>query len=103
MGCIAARIWIRPSGLIPAEESNLNTAVFITHLHLDHMSAIGMVAPQVPIYMYENAISIERALETTGDGVQTLERSYRTFTDKVPITVGAIEVSAAPHQSQELL
>ena len=80
------------SGLIPAEESNLNTAVFITHLHLDHMSAIGMVAPKIPIYMHENAISIERALETTGDGVQTLERSYKPFTEKVPITVGVIEV-----------
>lgn len=79
-------------GLIPAEESNLNTAVFITHLHLDHMSAIGMVAPQIPIYMHANAIRIERALETTGEGVQTLERSYTPFTEKVPITVGAIEV-----------
>lgn len=56
-------------GLIPAEESDLNTAVFITHLHLDHMSAIGMVARQIPVYMHENAILIERALETVGDGV----------------------------------
>jgi ribonuclease J len=79
-------------GLIPAEESNLNTAVFITHLHLDHMSAIGMVAPQIPVYMHENAILIERALETTGDGVQTLERTYTPFSENVPIRVGAIEV-----------
>ncbi len=79
-------------GLIPAEESSFNTAVFITHLHLDHMSAIGMVAPQVPIYMHENAIRIERALETIGDGVLTLERIYTPFTERVPIAVGAIEV-----------
>ncbi len=75
-------------GLIPAEESQFNTAVFITHLHLDHMSAIGMVAPQIPVYMHQNAILIERALETTGDGVQTLMRSYTPFIENVPIQLG---------------
>ncbi|MBN2678238.1 MAG: hypothetical protein JXR32_09285 [Anaerolineaceae bacterium] len=80
------------NGLIPAEESDLNTAVFITHLHLDHMSAIGMVAPQIPVYMHKNAILIERALEATGDGVQTLERTYTSFTENVPIHIGAIKV-----------
>jgi ribonuclease J len=79
-------------GLIPAEESPFNTAVFITHLHLDHMSAIGMVAPQIPVYMHPNAILIERALETTGDGVQSLERSYFPLIENVPISVGAIGV-----------
>jgi len=83
-------------GLIPAEDSDLNTAVFITHLHLDHMSAIGMVAPRIPVYMHEDAILIERALETTGDGVQTLERTYKSFTENVPVMVGAIEVLPVP-------
>jgi ribonuclease J len=78
--------------LIPAEESDLNTAVFITHLHLDHMSGIGMVAPNIPVYMNENAIIIERALEATGEGVPTLAREYTHFEPNVPIRVGAIEV-----------
>ena len=38
-----------------AEESQLNTAVFITHLHLDHMAFMGMIAPQVPVYLHHNA------------------------------------------------
>jgi len=79
-------------GLVPAEESDFNTAVFITHLHLDHMSGIGMVAPSIPIYMNENATRIERALEATGEGVPTLEREYTHFAEDQPIKVGAIEV-----------
>lgn len=78
--------------LIPAEESDLNTAVFITHLHLDHMAGIGMVAPNIPIHMNENAVIIERALEATGEGVPTLEREYTHFEENVPIKVGKIEV-----------
>lgn len=78
--------------LIPAEESDLNTAVFITHLHLDHMAGIGMVASDIPIYMNENATIIERALEATGEGVPTLERNYTHFEPNQPIRVGAIEV-----------
>lgn len=79
-------------GLIPAEESPYNTAIFISHLHLDHMAGIGFVAPEIPIYMNENAILIERALEATGEGVETLEREYTPFAEDQPIRVGAIEV-----------
>ncbi len=79
-------------GLLPAEESDLNTAVFITHLHLDHMAGMGMVAPSIPVYLNENAAIIERALEATGDGVPTLEREYTHFEANVPIRVGQIEV-----------
>lgn len=78
--------------LICAEESELETAVFITHLHLDHMALIGTIAPEVPVYMHRNAVTIERALEKTGEGVRTLERGY---TDVVPgkaVRVGEIEV-----------
>lgn len=75
-----------------AEESALNTAVFITHLHLDHMAFIGTIAPGVPVYMHHNAQIIERALEATGEGVPTLERSYSDIVPDEPIRVGAIEV-----------
>jgi ribonuclease J len=79
-------------GLIPAEDSPYNTAIFITHLHLDHMAGIGFVAPEIPIFMNENAILIEKALEATGEGVETLEREYTHFAEDQPIRVGAIEV-----------
>ena len=78
--------------LVSAEESELNIAVFITHLHLDHMAFIGTIAPEIPVYMHRNAVIIERALETTGEGVETLTRDYRDVTPFAPIRVGEIEV-----------
>lgn len=78
--------------LIPAEKSEKNTAVFITHLHLDHMAGIGMVAPCIPIYMHKQAVIIERALEVTGEGVPTLDRDYKFLEENEPVKVGEIEV-----------
>jgi ribonuclease J len=75
-----------------AEDTSWNTAVFITHLHLDHMALMGAVAPQVPVYLHRNAQTIERALEATGEGIPTLEREYTDFEPDVPIRAGELEV-----------
>lgn len=75
-----------------AEETDMNTAVFITHLHLDHMALMGMLSPEIPVYMHHNAQIIERALEVTGCGIETLEREYRDITPFEAIRVGEIEV-----------
>ena len=78
--------------LLSAEESDWNTAVFVTHLHLDHMSQIGMLSPEIPVYMHHNAQIIERALEATGNGVETLEREYLDIVPFQSIHVGQIQV-----------
>ena len=83
--------------VIPFEESDFNTAVFITHLHLDHMAHIGAVAPEIPVYMHKNAQIIERALETVGNGVDTNKREYIDFENEKPIKIGDIEV--IPYQT----
>jgi ribonuclease J len=79
-------------GIMPAEDSPYNTAIFITHLHLDHMGHIGTVAPKIPIYMHRKAQILERALEDTGEGVDTLDRDYTDLIPGTPVQVGAIEV-----------
>lgn len=79
-------------GLISAEESDVNTAIIITHLHLDHMGGIGYLAPSIPLYMNENAATIERALQATGEGAASLDREFIHFDETTPIHVGAIEV-----------
>ena len=78
--------------LISAEESDMNTAVFISHLHLDHMALMGTVAPCIPVYLHHNAQVIERALEVTGKGIQTLERDYSDIVPNKPVHVGEIDV-----------
>ncbi len=77
----------------PFEASSLNSAVFITHLHLDHMAHIGTVAPEIPVYMHRNAQIIEQALERTGEGVDTNGRSYQDLYPYQPVRVGEIEVT----------
>lgn len=78
--------------LLSAEDSDLNTAVFITHLHLDHMALMGTVAPRIPVYLHHNAHVIEHALEATGNGIQTLERDYSDLVPNEPIHVGEIDI-----------
>jgi ribonuclease J len=78
--------------LVSAEESGLNTAVFITHLHLDHMALMGAIAPQIPVYLHRSAQIIERALEATGQGVPSLLREYSDIEPFQPVLVGEIEV-----------
>ena len=63
--------------LTSAEDSPWNTAVFITHLHLDHMAYMGAVAPEIPVYLHPAAQKIEAALEATGRGVPTVGRNYQ--------------------------
>lgn len=78
--------------LTSAEESDLNTAVFITHLHLDHMALMGAIAPEVPVYLHHNAQIIERALETVGEGIPTLSRSYSEIEPFQAVMIGDIQV-----------
>jgi len=55
-----------------AEDSPLHTSIFITHMHLDHMSCMGLVADNVDVYLSEPAQRLEKALEDVGQGVVTL-------------------------------
>lgn len=47
------------------EESDCNTAVFICHLHLDHMSEIDKLAKKIPVYIHEDGIRLYDALHVT--------------------------------------
>jgi ribonuclease J len=78
--------------LVAAEDSKINTAVFITHLHLDHMSQINMLSPKVKVYMHSAAQTIERALEAVGKGAEGSSREYCELLPDVPVNVGAISV-----------
>ena len=48
------------------EQSDFQTAVFISHLHLDHMGAMDTIAPAIPVYMTEASNRLFRTLEKIG-------------------------------------
>ena len=54
----------RYPGLTAAEDWKEGPqAFFITHLHLDHMRMMGMIAPEVTVYLSQPAQKLEKALE----------------------------------------
>ncbi|MBS3873764.1 MAG: MBL fold metallo-hydrolase [Firmicutes bacterium] len=57
------------SALPAAEESPWQTAVLISHLHLDHMGAMGLVHPEVPVYLTQDSWRLYHALSEIGEGV----------------------------------
>ena len=67
--------YLRDYDLIAAEDSNLHTSIFITHMHLDHMSCMGLVSDNVDIYLSKPAQVLEEALETVGKGVKNLRKT----------------------------
>ncbi|MCL2008091.1 MAG: hypothetical protein FWG77_08405 [Treponema sp.] len=87
--------------LLSAEECDLNTGVFITHLHLDHMACMGLVSDLVPVYLSDAAWKLERALNDIGQGVVSVRNSYTNFNDKKPIKIGEIEVIPFLLRSQD--
>jgi len=50
--------------------SDGQTAVFITHAHLDHIGLTGWVDPAVPIYASPDTIALMAALHQVGDDVE---------------------------------
>ena len=48
--------------LLASEDCDLHTSILITHLHLDHMSCMGLVDDKVDIYVTEPLQRIEQSL-----------------------------------------
>ncbi len=78
--------------LLCAEKSPWNTAVLISHLHLDHMSGIRFVDPSIPVYLSEEAWRLEKALRAIGESETS--REFQHFQLHQPFYVGKIRITA---------
>lgn len=82
------------SELQTAEASDINTAVLISHLHLDHIGAMGLLSAKLPIYMSEDSETLYKALHKIGEGVMGDKgRDYRVFKDGQSFRIGDIQVT----------
>lgn len=70
------------------------TAVFISHLHLDHMGAIDTVHPDVPIYMSRESMELYHALMDIGEG--PFRQNILPFDYHEPVHIGDIAVTGYP-------
>lgn len=83
------------ASIIPAEEDERNTAVIISHTHLDHIGAMGMISPKVPVYLTEESLKLYEAIEEVGDGVFG-DRGYSGCPYNEAVNLGEIKVTAIP-------
>ncbi|MGE5676189.1 MAG: MBL fold metallo-hydrolase, partial [Mycobacterium leprae] len=68
------------------------TQVFISHLHLDHMAAVDILADAVPVWMHEDSLRLFRAVAEVGEQPPVPVDS-RGFRWGEPIEVGPIKVT----------
>lgn len=79
--------------LLPLEESSMETRVFISHLHLDHMEYMGLVDEKIQVYMTEEALKLYKALEKINEGVVG-ERVYSSVAYGEKISFKNISITA---------
>ena len=77
--------------VLPYEECDINSAVMICHLHLDHMSEADKIAPQIPVYIHRDGIRLQELLYVV-EGTAKY-RDYTPFEYHVPFRVGQIEIT----------
>jgi len=77
-------------GLEPNQDDQL-TQIFVSHLHLDHMALLGMVADQVPVWMHADSLRLFRAVAETGQD-PPVPLGARPFESGQTIHVGPIKV-----------
>jgi len=84
-------------GMIPAVDGLYDnswpgvTAVFISHLHLDHMGAIDVIHPDVPVYMSRPGLELYNELQALGEG--PFRQNVLAFDYEVPVHIGEISVT----------
>ena len=77
-----------------AEESKLNTAIFISHLHLDHIGSIDAIPGKIPFYMSVESKDLLEQLMIIGEPPFKEMDEIRTFNNEETIMVGDIKVTA---------
>ncbi len=73
------------------QETTVSTAVFISHLHLDHMSEIDKFSKQIPVYIHSDGIKLYKALNDLEN--RSDERLLVSFDYHETIEVGSIIVT----------
>lgn len=73
------------------EDTDYNSAIFICHLHLDHMSEIDKVAKQVPVYIHQDGLKLFNSLNFIENNIQT--RTYSSFEYHKEIKIGCISLT----------
>ena len=94
---------IELKGYKSSEDNFKNTAVFLSHVHLDHSKIVNYLNPSVPLYTLEGTKSLLNTLNINNDFLFPLHKNNGSNTreilgleDNEVIEVGKIKVKAMP-------
>jgi len=79
--------------LSDVSKSTKNTAIFISHLHLDHMALLRFLPKGTDVYLSEDSVKLFEQLIKVGEDEKVLA-SIKPFSYEKPVNVGDISVSA---------
>ncbi|MFE9426811.1 MBL fold metallo-hydrolase [Kitasatospora sp. NPDC006697] len=80
----------------PLADPQGETAVFVSHPHIDHVGLAGFVRPEVPVYAHTDAVDVLTALAATGQGLTHGEPDWRRLASGQKVAVGPLEVECLP-------
>jgi ribonuclease J len=83
--------YAQAAGLTPGVGDG-KTQVFISHLHLDHMAIVDLLAGEIPVWMHNDSLRLFRAVATTGEK-PAVPQGARGFEWGQTIEVGPIKVT----------
>ena len=85
------------------EDGFKNTAVFLSHVHLDHSKIVNYLNPEIPLYTLEGTKSLLNTLNINNDFVFPLERESESNVREINgvkenevVEVGKIKVKVMP-------
>lgn len=72
-----------------------DAAFFISHLHLDHVSLLHLLHPDIPLYISPESARLLDVLERIGEGIGE-HTDIRVFSYGEPVRRGELEITAYP-------
>ena len=76
----------------PLAERTGETAVFVSHPHIDHVGLAGFLREDVAVHAHTDAVDMLEALSATGQGLTHGDPAWRRLADGQVTRVGPMEV-----------
>ena len=70
--------------------------LFVSHAHMDHAGHLGLVDPEIPVYVGAGTRTLLETIEASSPSMKYGEHDWRVFHDRTPVKVGRLEVVPFP-------
>jgi ribonuclease J len=70
--------------------------LFVSHAHMDHAGHLGLVDPEVPVYVGAGTRTLLETIQSSSPATKYGEHDWRVFADRSPIRIGRLEIVPYP-------